>query len=433
MITLFKDMDSLEAPSLNKILQKNRIFLLIILVLFLQGCSTIPYYRPLPKQLEDRVEMPGLPNVRAWGDVPSAVLEKSAIESSKQELAASNGKLEPVVNGLALSGGGEDGAFGAGLLCGWTKAGTRPNFRLVTGISTGSLIAPLVFLGPAYDDKLKLFYTTISDKDIYEPNNPFVILFSLANIKALPSLASNRPLARLITKIVDAQMLNAIAAEHLKGRRLLIGTSQLNAQRLVIWDMGAIAASGSPRALELFRKILIASASLPVSFPPQYFKVEAAGKQYTEMHVDGGVETQVMLFENALVPFALENKWPKGKRRIRKLYIIRNQKVHPEWAYVKPELKDIALKAIDSLTQSQSISGLYRLYLYSVRDDFDYNLAYIPEDFKVKSASQFDNAYMKKLFALGYEMGRNGYPWHKYPPGFEPKTKLGEKVSSNAS
>lgn len=400
-----------------------RILIIVSLstLLFLQGCSSLSRTQPLPKNLESDVQMPGVPNVRAWGDSPSKVLEKSARESIQQEKAANHGRLFKEMDALALSGGGQDGAFGAGLLCGWTKAGNRPQFKLVTGISTGALMAPFVFLGPAYDHQLKYFYTHMSDDDVFKPYSVFTIILSFAHITSIPSLADNKPLAQLLDKIVDAKLLRAIAAEHRKGRRLLMGTSEMYSQRLVIWDMGAIASKGSPEALALFRKVMLASSALPATFPPQILKVVAAnGKQYDEMHVDGGVEVQVMLFENAIIPFSKQGDVLKGQRETRKLYILRNQSIHPKWENIPPQLKFIAIGAIDSLIKSQSIGDLYRLYTYANRDNIEYNLAYVPESFNEKSKTIFDKEYMTKLFNLGYRMGKAGYPWSHYPYGFNP-------------
>ncbi len=401
-------------------LELKSFIIMLYACLFIQGCSGINSYEPLPQNLEAQVQVPGFHDIRAWGDAPSKGMYQSARASIEQEKAANHGELHTEVDALALSGGGADGAFGAGVLCGWSKAGTRPTFKLVTGISTGALIAPFAFLGSAYDEKLKIAYTTMSDDTIYKRYGIFSILLSLANISSLPSLADNKGLADMIAKQVDERMLKEIAAEHLKGRRLIVGTTQINSQRLVIWNMGAIAASGSPHALELFRKILLASASIPVTFPPQYFNVKAAGKAFTEMHVDGGIEAQVMLYENAIRPFYRKGEVLKGSARVRKLYIIRNQKVTTEWQYVEPKLTKIAIRSIDSLTKSQGIGDLYRLYLYSQRDEMDYNLAYIPRTFKTTPKSPFDNAYMRKLFALGYKMGSSGFEWSKYPPEFNP-------------
>jgi hypothetical protein len=399
---------------------KSSIGVAVACLLALQGCSTLKPYQALPENLEDQAKIAGFDNVRAWGNKPSSILKKSAIDSIRQERAANHGHLPKESNMLALSGGGNDGAFGAGFLNGWSKAGTRPSFKLVTGISTGSLIAPFAFLGPAYDPQLKKAYTTISDKDIYTTHSYLEILLSLMMVKPITSAANTQPLQKLITELVDADLLDKIAIEHQKGRRLLIGTSQLNAERLVIWDMGAIATRRSPEALALFRKVMLASASLPGVFPPQFFEVEAQGKKFMEMHADGGVETQVMLYENALEPFSQFRKVLKGDERIRKLYIIRNLKVEPDWAYVKPAFQYISIHAIGTLTKTQGIGDLFRLYTYAARDNLEYNLASIPDSFTLKSKTPFDKEYMNKLYELGYQLALSNYQWQHHPPLYRP-------------
>jgi len=388
--------------------------------LLLQGCVALQVRHPLPEHLLEQVQIADLPGIRDWGDVHSENLEQSALESIKQELAANQGKLEPEANFLALSGGGGDGAFGAGILCGWTEAGTRPRFKLVTGISTGALIATFAFLGPEYDAKLKEAYTTISDKDIYTVTSVVKLVLNLGRVEGV---ASTKPMAKLLKRLIDANLLQAIAAEHNKGRRLLVGTTQLDAQRQVIWNMGAIAASGHPDALKLFRQVLRASASPPVAFNPVYIKVQAAGQEYDEMHVDGGVKAEVMLYGEAISFFTASKKLgPLMPQRPRKLYLIRNAQVAPEYASIKPHLWAIGPRAISSLTKNQGVGDLYRLYVLAQRDGIDYNLAFIPLDFHSKRNSEFDTKYMNQEFELAYNLARPGYKWHKYPPGYEPVT-----------
>jgi predicted acylesterase/phospholipase RssA len=344
-------------------------------------------------------------------------MARSAVESIEQERAAYDAESlrEPAAL-LALSGGGDNGAFGAGLLCGWSAAGTRPRFKLVTGISTGAIIAPFAFLGPEYDSALRV-YTMVTQKQIFQKRNKLTVLWH-------SSLTKTHPLAELIAEYVDESLLQAIAAEHQKGRRLFIGTTQFDAQRLVIWNMGAIAASGHPEALQLFRQVVLASASIPGVFPPQYIKVEAGGRTYTEMHVDGGTLAQMILYEDALRPFAEVKKMMGVKRpdRGRILYAIRNSRTKPKWEKVKPRLMPIAFRAINTLIKAQSMGDIYRLYVFARRDGLDYNLATIPGDFPPAPQEMFDQAYMNKLFNVGYEMARKGYPWQKHPPFFDPKT-----------
>ena len=205
--------------------------------------------------------------MRAWGDEVSEAFTKFTLESIQQE----RGRLwagDPEKTGLhflALSGGGDDGAFGAGVLCGWTAHGDRPEFKLVTGISTGALIAPFAFLGSSYDDTLRYLYTGITGKDIFSMKSLLTVLWR-------ESVADTQPLAKMLDKYVDESMLAEIAAAHTKGRRLIIGTTQLDAQRLVLWDMGAIASSGDPDAIKLFRKIMLTSASIPGAFPAAIYQ-----------------------------------------------------------------------------------------------------------------------------------------------------------------
>jgi predicted acylesterase/phospholipase RssA len=388
---------------------------LVLLFLLIQGCAALRTHPPLPSVLEGEARVPGFPDdIRAWADRPSKSLSRSALESIREERAVhgkANLEQEPVAL-LALSGGGDNGAFGAGLLCGWTEQGTRPRFKLVTGISTGALMAPFAFLGSEYDAKLKI-YTMVTQEEIFRKKSLLTALWR-------ESLADTRPLAQLIARNIDASVLAAVAAEHNKGRRLFIGTTQFDAQRLVIWNMGAIAASGHPEALQLFQKILLASASIPGFFPPQYLKVEAGGHTYEEMHVDGGAMAQVMLYEAALKPFTemADEKGVKLSGRPKVLYIIRNGPIQPRWEKVRPRLRPIASRAIDTLIKTQGVGDLYRLMAFSQRDGMDFNLAALPEDFPA-APEMFDQAYMKRLFDLGFDLARQGYPWKKRPPFFE--------------
>ncbi len=383
----------------------------------IQGCATLRPRNPLPDYLEDKVEIPGMPGVRAWGDETSEVFTKFAIESARQERSAYGDKVVQMpISFLALSGGGDDGAFGAGVLCGWTDHGDRPRFKMVTGISTGALIAPFAFLGSQYDHVLRHLYTSVTSRDIFRPKSLLTVLWR-------ESVADTAPLAKMLEVYVDEPMLAEVAAQHKKGRRLIIGTTQLDAQRLVLWDMGAIAASGNPEAIKLFRKIMLASASIPGAFPPQYIKVEASGGFYEEMHVDGGTTAQVILYETSLDPATMMeglDTLSRGRQRI--LYIIRNSQVKPEWDDVTPRVGPIGARAISTLIKTQGVGDLFRLYTFAKRDKMDYNVAAIPPDVApTRGREPFDRIYMNQLFDLGYDMALKGYPWMKYPPFFNPK------------
>jgi predicted acylesterase/phospholipase RssA len=324
------------------------------------------------------------------------------------------GPLPPATT-LALSGGGDDGAFGAGLLVGWTEAGDRPEFKVVTGISTGALIAPFAFLGPKYDPDLKAVYTTISQKDVFKSRGLLSGLFSDA-------FSDTSPLARVIASHVDQPLLDAVAGEYAKGRILLIGTSDLDTLEPVIWNMTAIAASRDPQALNLFRQILLASSAIPGAFPPVMIEVESNGVKYHEMHVDGGVEAQVFAYPPSVR--ISEAMAQQGVRRRQVLYVIRNSHFDPDWASVKRSTLPIITRSVSSLIENQGLGDLYQLYHLSHRDGIDFNLAYIPASFSAPRNGQFDTAYMQALFKTGEDMARAGYPWEKTPPGYDAPIKV---------
>jgi predicted acylesterase/phospholipase RssA len=371
----------------------------------------------VPIDAEQGAAIPNMPNIRFWGDGDPAELARmvaggeAAREREMAYLKATGhtGPLPPV-NVLAISGGGENGAFGAGLLVGWTAAGTRPVFKMVTGISTGALTAPFAFLGSAYDDRLRAVYTTISAKEVLESRGIYGALFEDA-------MADNAPLRATVAKYFDQAMLDAIGEESRKGRILLIGTTNLDAMRPVIWSIGAIANSGAPDRLKLVQDILVASAAIPGAFPPMMFDVTANGKTYQEMHVDGGATAQVFVYPPSLDLQARDKA--TGFTRERHLYVIRNARLDPNWAQVERSTMSIAGRAITSLIQTQGLGDLYRIYLTSKRDGIDFDMAYIPRTFTGKLEEPFDTAYMNKLFQLGYDMAAKGYPWEKAPPGFE--------------
>ena len=253
-----------------------------VLVGSLYGCAGTPPRNPLPLELTNRAGIPGIPEARFWGDEwPRFSMERFETFSDDDFKRYFPAIYDTEHNYLTISGGGANGAFGAGLLAGWTAAGTRPEFSMVTGISTGALSAPFAFLGPNYDDQLKAVYTTTSTAQIARKRNVIAAAFT-------DSMVDTAPLREMIRSYIDSDIIEAIAREHARGRRLYIGTVNLDASRSVIWSIGAIAASDYPRKEELIRDVLQASASIPVAFPPVVIPVEVDGRTFDEMHVDGG-------------------------------------------------------------------------------------------------------------------------------------------------
>ena len=385
----------------------------LLVTAVLQGCATPGRLPAVPSDLQGQAVIPGLSDVRYRPGVDNEKLAAEGQELNRRELAwrSSQGLTgpPPPASFLAISGGGDNGAFGAGLLKGWADSGTRPVFGLVTGTSTGAIIAPFAFLGSEYDTRLEDFYTRTAPHDILKKRSVFSLLTS-------DSVADNSPLWRRVEMEVTRELLDVIAAEYVKGRLLLIGTADLDARQASIWNMTKIAASPDPRALELFRAIIIASAAIPGAFSPVMIDVEAGGAQYQEMHVDGGTMAQVFIYPPDLDLKELERRGGIEDRE-GLLYIIRNSRLDPEWASVDRQFMSIGWRAISSLIHTQGMGDLYRIYLTAQKDGLGYNLAFIPPTFNEPHREMFDTEYMRALYKTGYDMAVKGYPWSKYPPG----------------
>jgi predicted patatin/cPLA2 family phospholipase len=385
--------------------------------IFVGGCATLAPRNVLPQADAGQIELEGFHNIRFWGDASAQDIQAIMMaDAPKTETRSSLGveRHQPLSNLLAISGGAEDGAFGAGLLVGWSDTGTRPVFDLVTGVSSGALIAPFAFLGREHDSQLREIFTKYGRKDIFTYNVPGLLDGS--------ALADDAPLARLIEKYVDEAFIREIARERLKGRILLIGTTNLDTQRPVLWDMGRIAMSNNREAIALFRKILLASATLPGVFPPVRIQVRVGGQNYDELHVDGGVTRQVFIAPSI---FSFVSKDQKSARSATKqrLYVIRNGKIDPEWQSVNENVLSITQRSISTLIKNQGIGDLYRIYSITKRDGIDFNLASIPADFTETSSEPFDQRYMIALFDRGYDLASHNYSWMKAPPGLDLATQ----------
>lgn len=385
--------------------------LALALTVLLPSCAAVPVRDAVPEAMVVEAELPGLQNVRIWGDAKIPNLDRllaAEMPALKARAKARKATGSPLSNMIAISGGADDGAFGAGLMVGWGESGTRPEFDLVTGISAGALVAPFVFVGKEYDTELSQIFTVHDAGDIYTAD-------VMAGLFGGDALADSTPLANLITKYVDQRLLNRVAEERAKGRLLFIGTTNLDAQRPVYWDMGRLAQSRHPSAVETFRKVLLASASVPGVFPPVRFAVSANGRNFEELHVDGG-PTREVFFAPSDFSFRAVDK-ALGQTTPRRLYIIRNGKLGPEFAVTKETTLGIAQRSIETLTKNQGIGDLFRMYSRTQDDKIDFNLMAIPETFKAPRPGPFNAGYMRTLYATGYELGRNPIAWQKAPPG----------------
>jgi predicted acylesterase/phospholipase RssA len=382
-----------------------------MVLLLLVGCTSV-HRRPVPIDKMDRAVIPGMPGIRDWSDRPSRHFQEDLVQAVRDGWATdATATGDHPVNVLVLSGGGSNGAFGAGFLNGWSESGTRPAFKLVTGISTGALAAPYAFLGPDYDDELETVFTNVTNKDIYKIRSPLVVFKK-------DSLTTTTPLARKIEEVVTAELLAAIAEEHHRGRRLFVATTNLDTQRLVVWNMGAIAASGHPRSLELFRSVLLASSSIPVAFPPVYFEVDVDGERYDEMHVDGGVMAELFLW-GAMVDVAEATRQlqvDQTKRPEVSIYVIRNGQIDASIEQVRPKLVNIAARSMITLLKSVATADLLRIWALSERHGIDFKYVGIPHTHPEETASAFNPAKMRRLFDLGAELALEAGSWRSDPP-----------------
>ena len=369
-------------------------------------------------------------DVRYWGDDPSAAFRDWQALPEDELAVCCASLMDRPHDYLVISSGGVEGAFGAGLLVGWTAAGTRPEFQLVTGVSAGAIIAPFAFLGPEYDGALREIYSSFSSDDLVERRGVFAALEGDA-------VMDTAPLRRLIDRYLGDEEVARIAAEGRKGRKLLVGTTNLNAARPVVWDLTKIAGSGAPNARQLIGDVILASSAIPGVFPPVRIGVESGGGRYDELHVDGGVTAQLFLS-----PAGVD--WTRIADRFRvhglpQVYLIRNARAYPRmtafrtrmapllqrsisalsrdadelpaWQEVEPRVSPILWRSMTSMILTRGFNDAVQLYLSSHGDELGFNLACVPDDFTLESTEFFDRNYMQGLFERGHAMAQDGYPW----------------------
>lgn len=397
----------------NRSLSPSRLLACLITTwaLLLSACSTLDRKSAVPPDLRRETTVLGIPNARFFVDQPaliSAEQERALLREAKY-LSVGRGGVLPTAHILSLSGGGDNGAFGAGLMVGWSAHGDRPRFKLVTGVSTGALIAPFAFLGSEYDTGLTDVYTNIDQSNIFEKR--FVTAAFTDD-----AMADTSPLYATISKHVDERMMERIAYEYEKGRLLAIQTTDLDAGYPVIWNIGAIAKSGHPEALSLIRHIMLASASIPAAFPPVMFDVEARGAPYQEMHVDGGAVSQAFLVPPSVNPHLAQAE--AGYHRKIVAYIIRNSRLTTEWNDVERQTLSIGERAVSTMINYSGVSDFYRMYMVTRRANASFNLAYIGDDFRADHKDDFDQSYMRALYRYAFDKAAKGYPWQDAPPGF---------------
>jgi hypothetical protein len=378
------------------------------------GCATLERLPAVSYAQAKQADILDIPDARFYISETKEILDIATKANQRRNLARG---VSATRHFLAISGGGDDGAFGAGLLVGWSDRGDRPEFDMVTGVSTGALSAPFAFLGRAYDPQLKAVYTETNAGDIFVKRAP--LLGAIAG----DALTDNTPLREMISRFVDDELVRRIAEEYAKGRLLFILTTNLDQGRPVIWNIGAIASSKNPKARELIGEVLLASTSIPVVFPPVMLNVTVGGERYQEMHVDGGTIAQAFLYPPSIslrtvaLRTGLNEKTLRAERK-RVAYVIRNGRLTRSEESVSLRTIAIAKEALSTMTTASGVNDTYRMFLLARRDGVDFNLAAIGDDFTVPYKGPFAPDYMQSLFDYGYQKSRAGYRWQKAPPGY---------------
>lgn len=380
-------------------------------LLLATGCATLPR-NPTPVQDTPMAAIPGMPDVRGWAGFPSAAITEDFRLSMQQEspqdfpVGADGVARYPY---LALSGGGANGAFGAGFLNGWTASGNRPVFKMVTGVSTGALMAPFVFIGPDGDESLKHFYTTTSNDDVFIAGSVLMALMRR------DSMVDTRPLSELIATVVDRKLLRRIAAEHARGRRLYMGTVDLDTRRFVVWNMGRIAQYDTDQALDLFHRVMLASSSFPVAFSPVLFEVEFDGRRYDEMHVDGFVGANMFAHVGTFDPTEIIRSHGRAPGR-EQIYVIHNGQLSPPPSPTERSIGGIAMRVMEVSARAGVLGDLFREYAFAQRNQSEFRWVTVDESVDLPDAADFDPVRMRELYQVGYEAGKSGNPWRTSPP-----------------
>jgi len=395
-----------------------------LVILFATGCVS-RRSSCAPPQL---ARASGLISANPTAEEPS-VLDTDLVKSLADRLRTANSPdfTAPTKRAkiLALSSGGAYGAYGVGVLAGWTATGTRPEFDVVTGVSTGALIGTYAFLGSNYDRRAAELYTSLTDRDVFRRRLAGSLLWG-------DSVASSAPLKRLIEIEVDENILIAVAKAHACGRRFYVGTTNLNTKRLVIWDMGGIASSGRPDSLELYRKVLLASAAIPGFLPPVEFDVTINGQQFTELHADGGATTGVFVRASTLPVHGQDLKGSSSPLSGSDVYVIVSGKLYADPNCTDRRTVKIGESSLQSLLYSQARAELFRIYTLCLLGGMNYHLASIPEDFPApREAMKFNPEESRKLYSAGFAAVTSGQAWRATPPGAEAHEQIRPRTGND--
>jgi predicted acylesterase/phospholipase RssA len=392
---------------------------LVALTAVLSACTTLTRLGTVPSELQDEARPDGIPDVRFY---PQQLTDSAAQLQVSIRWPASGVEAKISVSSdtsagcdmLALSAGGDRGAFAAGLLSGWSQAGTRPRFKVVTGVSVGALIAPFAFLGPRYDHVLREATLSAGPESFFHRRS---FLSGLLG----DGFASSAPLERVLATYVIPDVLREIAGEYRHGGDLYIMTTDLDAGLPVIWNMGAIAASDSPDALVLFRQVMRASAAIPVAVSPVLIPVTAGGRHVQELHVDGSVSHQVFLGPFPLPQLRVSDTQAAAPSC--RVFITVNVQMDSSRSTTPRRTLSIGERSIQTLTRVEASNDVDSIFTLLQQQGTNFNMAYIDSNFQVPHPHDFDPSYMRALFSYGQRLGSGAYAWHAAPPQGQPSSR----------
>ncbi|GDY26837.1 hypothetical protein AHAT_27270 [Agarivorans sp. Toyoura001] len=375
-------------------------------LLLLVACSAPPRNASQHSELMSPLATSG---IRYW-DGESKEITGHDLETEYQHILRSRKKSraqdQDQVYHLALSGGGINGAFSAGVLNAWTAKGNRPEFDLVTGVSTGAIVSIFAYLGSDYDHILKKYYTQTSLSSLFEVNSYWSLLGGEA-------VLDTNGFERQVRSYIDADIVSQLAKQRSEGRLLIIGTTNLDNEKLSMWDVGKIAQEGSDQAVELIQNIIIASSSVPGAFPAKSIVIDDGHQRFEELHVDGGVSRQVFLAPQWAYHSDYVNGLPQH------VYVIRNGVLKPFYQVVENNLTDISLRSLSTMIRNQGIGDVEHIYHFSQRHNMRFKLAYIDDDFELIKDEAFTKEYMNAVYDYAYQKTMNEGLWQTLPPSLQ--------------
>jgi hypothetical protein len=369
------------------------LFVRVVAALLLAGCSSAPE-RMLSQKAPSYAMLPN-GHAPLNPDQLSPLYATAAGENANiiRQLERRQGRA---LNILSLSGGGQNGAFGAGLLIGWRESGQRPEFDIVGGVSTGALLATHALLGsPADDAQLEEMYTQITKEDVYNERGIFSLAFGA------DSLSDTAPLRALIAKHITAETLKRVAAAYNENRILVVGTTNIDYGQTWVWNMSLIAKDGN---LSLYRQVLLASASFPIVFPP----VEIDG----HLFVDGAARSNVVI-----AGIGGTERPPPPLYGAGNVYLVDNGRLHSPPEALRRAIGPVAATTVSVMMDQSMLTAMTRSYFGAKFLGYNFKMVAIPDNVNVgKDPLAFDPIQMRAAFDAGRALAKQPDHWLTLPP-----------------